>query len=258
MKSGPENWQQYKLNIISQYLLLIICCEGWCVVPPWVRQDHSCHPAFFFQEAIDTLHGAKFGGHLCKLSYTARSVVTMRNDVVKWCKACIVCATWRQGWAVTPLLIPIPVAGPFDCVGIDIQFTKSSKDSKNAIVFVDWRSGLRPSQQGTIRHWQLRIYSSQRFSLVTEFHRSCFLTVVPHSCPHWCLKSIDCWESQTQTPVHTTCRRLSGAIPQYPYWHVGQNWAEMKDCFNWSNADSCHPTRKLHPSSTRNWESRLS
>ena len=63
----------------------------------------------------------------------------MRSDIAKWCKACIVCATRRPGRAVKPLLTPIPVAGPFDRVGVDvIQFPKSEKGNRYAIVFVDY------------------------------------------------------------------------------------------------------------------------
>ena len=41
--------------------------------------------------------------------------------------------------SVKPLLTPIPVEGPFDRVAIDvIQFPKSTKGNKYAIVFVDY------------------------------------------------------------------------------------------------------------------------
>ena len=44
-----------------------------------------------------------------------------------------------MGKPVHPFLLPIPVFGPFDWLGVDvIQFTSSSKGKKYAIVFVDY------------------------------------------------------------------------------------------------------------------------
>ena len=46
---------------------------------------------------------------------------------------------WNVGKPLHPPLTPIPVAGPFDRVGVDvIQFPSSQRGNKYAIVFVDY------------------------------------------------------------------------------------------------------------------------
>ncbi len=56
----------------------------------------------------------------------------MGVQIGKWCRACTLCATRRVGQA-------IPVAGPFDRIGVDvIQFPKSYSGNRYALVFVDY------------------------------------------------------------------------------------------------------------------------
>lgn len=63
----------------------------------------------------------------------------LTSDIVNWCRSCITCATRQPGQAVKPVLIPIPVSGPFDRVGVDIiGFLKSTSGNHYAIVFVDY------------------------------------------------------------------------------------------------------------------------
>ena len=63
----------------------------------------------------------------------------MRNDIIRWCKSCIICSSRQVGQAIKPPLTPIPVAGTFDRVGIDvIQFPKSYEGNQYGIVFVDY------------------------------------------------------------------------------------------------------------------------
>ena len=63
----------------------------------------------------------------------------MRADTCQWCRACITCATRQAGRSVRPPLIPIPVSGPFDRIGVDVvQFPKSARGNRYAIVFVDY------------------------------------------------------------------------------------------------------------------------
>jgi len=63
----------------------------------------------------------------------------MRADITKWTRGCLVCATYSTGRAVRPPLTPIPVAGPFDRVGVDVlQFPRSKKGNRYAVVFVDY------------------------------------------------------------------------------------------------------------------------
>ena len=63
----------------------------------------------------------------------------MRKDVAQWCKSCLACATRHVGRALKPLLIPIPVAGSFDRVGVGmVELPVTWKGHKYAAVFMDY------------------------------------------------------------------------------------------------------------------------
>ena len=63
----------------------------------------------------------------------------MCADITVWCHECEVCASHNVGHATKPPLTPIPMAGPFDCIGVYfIKFPKSMKGNQYAIVFVDY------------------------------------------------------------------------------------------------------------------------
>ena len=65
--------------------------------------------------------------------------VGMRRNITQWTRGCIVCATLSVGRAVKPPLTPMPVAGPFDEIGVDmIQFPKTSRENQYAVVLVDY------------------------------------------------------------------------------------------------------------------------
>ena len=89
-------------------------------------------------------HGGRFGGHLGDVKVHSELQrhywwPEMRKDVSRWCKGCLVCATRSPGRAVKPPLTPIPVAGPFDRIGVDvIQFPRSRDGHQYAVVFVDY------------------------------------------------------------------------------------------------------------------------
>ena len=93
-----------------------------------------------FEEA----HGGAFGGHLREAKMHIQLAKHywwpgMRKDIGGWCRACLVCASRRIGQPVTPPLTPIPVAGPFDRIGVDVlKFPMSDQGSQYAIVFVDY------------------------------------------------------------------------------------------------------------------------
>ena len=60
-------------------------------------------------------------------------------DINCWCQECLTSASRYVGRSTRPYLIPIPVSGPFDHVGVDvIQFTKSGRGNQYAVVF--WTS----------------------------------------------------------------------------------------------------------------------
>ena len=63
----------------------------------------------------------------------------MRKDIGNWNRGCLVCATPTTGRATRPPLTPIPVAGAFDRIGVDvIQFPRSSDGNRYAVVFMDY------------------------------------------------------------------------------------------------------------------------
>ena len=96
------------------------------------------------QKLFNSVHAGKFAGHLreAKIYSTLAKHYwwpRMRTDVNTWCKSCLTCATRRVGQAIKPELMPIPVGGPFDRVGVDIlQLPKSSRGHQYAVVFVDY------------------------------------------------------------------------------------------------------------------------
>ena len=63
----------------------------------------------------------------------------MRKDIGNWNRGCLVCASHTTGRATRPPLTPIPVAGAFDRIGVDvIQFPRSSDGNRYAVVFMDY------------------------------------------------------------------------------------------------------------------------
>jgi hypothetical protein len=81
------------------------------------------------------LREAKIHGELAKHYWWPR----MRVDIRKWCQACLTCASRGVSRATRPPLTPIPVAGPFDRVGVDvIQFPRTHSGKQYAVVFVDY------------------------------------------------------------------------------------------------------------------------
>lgn len=105
-----------------------------CIIPP------MCDREQFFQEAHSGVFGAhlrdaKIYGELSKHYWWQG----MRSDIIRWCQACLVCATRQVGRLTRTPLTPIPVSGPFDQVGVDvIQFPKSYAGNQYAVVFVDY------------------------------------------------------------------------------------------------------------------------
>ena len=93
---------------------------------------------------FDEAHNGIFGGHLRDAKIYGQLShhywwPKMRSDIVTWCRSCLICTRRRTGKAEVPPLTPIPVAGSFHSVGVDvIQFTKSHQGNKYAVVFVDY------------------------------------------------------------------------------------------------------------------------
>ena len=95
-------------------------------------------------QLFDEVHGGMFGGHLREAKIFGELAKRywwphMRSQVARWCQACVICASRQVGKALQPPLTPIPVAGPFDWVGVDVlKFPKSELGNQYAIVFVDY------------------------------------------------------------------------------------------------------------------------
>ena len=104
------------------------------VIPP------MSYRKMLFEEA----HRGQFGAHLGSSrvdGQLARAYwwSTMRTDINHWSRSCTICASRQVGRPLHPLLTPLPVGGPFDRIGVDvIQFPKSSKGNKYAVVFMDY------------------------------------------------------------------------------------------------------------------------
>jgi hypothetical protein len=104
------------------------------VIPPKDQRER------LFKDA----HGGVFGAHLSgtKVHSELRHHywwAGMRSDITRWTRGCLVCNTHSPGRAVRAPLAPIPVAGPFDRVGVDvIQFPRSNNGNQYAVVFVDY------------------------------------------------------------------------------------------------------------------------
>ena len=96
------------------------------------------------EQLFKEVHGGRFGGHLGDVKVHSELQrhywwPEMRKDVSKWTRGCLVCATRSTGRSVKPPLTPIPVAGPFDRIGVDvIQFPRSQNGNQYAVVFVDY------------------------------------------------------------------------------------------------------------------------
>ena len=57
----------------------------------------------------------------------------MRKGITDWCCACLTCATHQTSMKGKPLLVPIPVGGPWDRVEVDtIQMPKSCNGNQYA------------------------------------------------------------------------------------------------------------------------------
>ena len=104
------------------------------IIPPKANREklfHECHDGVFGGHLRENKVHGELGKHYWWPG--------MRGDIIKWCRACLVCATRHVGRSVKPPLTPIPVAGPFDRVGVDvIQYVKSDAENRYAVVFIDF------------------------------------------------------------------------------------------------------------------------
>ena len=63
----------------------------------------------------------------------------MRADIFSRCQGCLTYATLHVGQAMKPPLPPVPVEGPFHCMGVDVlQLPVSANGNKYAVLFMDY------------------------------------------------------------------------------------------------------------------------
>ena len=101
------------------------------VIPPRIRRE----------ELFTGVHSGRFGTHLSdvKVYSELRKHYWWTGMRTLWTRACLSCATYQPGRKVKPPLTPIPVAGAFDRVGVDVlQLPWTGRDNRYAIVFVDY------------------------------------------------------------------------------------------------------------------------
>ena len=138
----PDDDQQARLLVLSKpnctlvdgVLFRIKPDKTLCLVLPerdrkelWEQSNSGCYGGY--------LQCAKSHGQLAKHYWWPR----IRTDITEWCRSCMVCATRDVGKPIKPPLMPIPIGGPFNRVGVDVlKLTKSSKGKQYAVVFVDY------------------------------------------------------------------------------------------------------------------------
>ena len=136
-----EEKKARELSITGQQYVLL---EG---VLHFVMKDKTLRivpPQGDRKQLFDEVHAGVWEGHLKDAKIHGELAKRylwqgMRSDIIKWCQACLVCASQQVGRAVCPPLIPILVSGPFDHVGVDVlRFPKSAEGNQYVVVFMDY------------------------------------------------------------------------------------------------------------------------
>lgn len=96
------------------------------------------------KKLFEEVHGGTFGAHQREIKthfMLSRHYwwPTMRPDIHRWSRACDICCERRAGPKPHVPLTPIPVAGPWDRVGVDVlQLPRSDAGNRYLIVFIDY------------------------------------------------------------------------------------------------------------------------
>ena len=116
------------------------CPHQWCIVVPKHLQ----------QKLLVEAHSGQFAGHFAERKVYDRIRryywwKGIRSDVRRHCRVCLTCASRRGGRKPPrPPLHPIPVGGPFHCLGVDVlQLPLTRNSNRYVVVFADYLSGLR-------------------------------------------------------------------------------------------------------------------
>lgn len=133
-----------KLVLESKHFCVI---EGVLYHDDQTRSGRTCVvvPKELRLALLEEAHSGRFAGHLAekKVYDRLKRYVWwrgMRNDVHKFCRACLVCSS-RKGTRKTfqPPLQPIPVAGSFHRVAVDIlQLPLTANGNCYVAVFMDY------------------------------------------------------------------------------------------------------------------------
>ena len=120
------------------------------IVPPTKRR----------RQLISDLHGGVAGGHLGGRKTLGRVRTHywwdgVWQDVFEHCTNCLVCRRRRSGGAPVVPLNPIPVGGPWECVGVDVLKLPQSRSGKTyVVVFQDyltkWPEAFAVTKQDTL------------------------------------------------------------------------------------------------------------
>ena len=110
------------------------CPHQWCIVVP----KH-------LQQKLVEAHSGQFAGHFAEKKVYDRIRryywwKGIRSDVRRHCRACLTCASRRGGRKPPrPPLHPIPVGGPFHCLGVDVlQLPLTRNGNRYVVVFADY------------------------------------------------------------------------------------------------------------------------
>ena len=121
-------------SMVDGILYRVLPDKSLRFVPPVVdrmKLFHEAHAGVFGAH----LKGAKIHSQLYKHYWWPG----MRSDITTWCRACLIGASHNVGRPERPPLVPIPVAGPFDRLGIDVlKLPKSRHGNTCAVVFMDY------------------------------------------------------------------------------------------------------------------------
>ena len=107
----------------------------WCIiVPKHLRQT-----------LLEEAHSGQFAGHFAEKKVYDRLRryywwKGIRSDIRHHCRGCLTCATRKGGRKPTrPPLHPIPVGGPFHCLGVDVlQLPLTRNGNRYVVVFADY------------------------------------------------------------------------------------------------------------------------
>ena len=107
----------------------------------------------------------------------------------------MICASRQVGKALQPPLTPIPVAGPFDQVGVDVlKFPKSELGNQYAIVFVHyltkWSEVFPASDQSALAIANLFVQEEvRRHGMPAQF----LSDQAKYFCPYFLRKCVRFW-----------------------------------------------------------------